>query len=148
VFVGKAFRTIDEKGRLVLPSNFRRVFESGEDRRVIIAPSEDKCLMVLRPADFLTVAESKKFDLQTMEGRDKYRYLVSNAAEVELDKAGRISLAEEFRLFAGIAAGTEAAVAGMVTWVEIWNKERFQTREAGADLKFLFPEVLREVSPA
>jgi DNA-binding transcriptional regulator/RsmH inhibitor MraZ len=65
-----------------------------------------------------------------------------------LDKAGRISLAEEFRLFAGIAAGTEAAVAGMVTWVEIWNKERFQTREAGADLKFLFPEVLREVSPA
>ncbi len=148
MFVGKAFRTIDEKGRLVLPSNFRRVFESGEDRRVIIAPSEDKCLMVLRPADFLTVAESKKFDLQTMEGRDKYRYLVSNAAEVELDKAGRISLGEEFRRFAGIGAGTEAAVAGMVTWVEIWNKERFQAREAGADLKFLFPEVLREVTPA
>jgi MraZ protein len=148
VFVGKAFRTIDEKGRLVLPSSFRRVFESGEDRRVIIAPSEDKCLMVLRPADFLTVAESKKFDLQTMEGRDKYRYLVSNAAEVEVDKAGRISLGEEFRQFAGITVGTEAAVAGMVTWVEIWNKERFQAREAGADLKFLFPEVLREVSPA
>jgi MraZ protein len=148
VFVGKAFRSIDEKGRLVLPSNFRRVFESGEDRRVIIAPSEDKCLMVLRPADFLTVAESKNFDLQTMEGRDKYRYLVSNAAEVELDKAGRISIGEEFRRFAGIAAGAEAAVAGMVTWVEIWNKERFQAREAGADLKFLFPEVLREVSPA
>jgi DNA-binding transcriptional regulator/RsmH inhibitor MraZ len=83
-----------------------------------------------------------------MEGRDKYRYLVSNAAEVELDKAGRISIGEEFRRFAGITAGAEAAVAGMVTWVEIWNKERFQAREAGADLKFLFPEVLREVSPA
>jgi MraZ protein len=148
VFVGKAFRTIDEKGRLVLPSNFRRVFESGEDRRVIVAPSEDKCLMVLRPADFLTVAESKKFDLQTMEGRANYRYLVSNAAEVELDKAGRISLGEEFRHFAGIAPGTEAAVAGMVTWLEIWNKDRFLARDAGADLKFLFPEVLREVSPA
>lgn len=148
MFVGKAFRTIDEKGRLVLPSNFRRVFEAGDDRKVIVAPSEDKCLMVLRPADFLTVAESKKFDMQTMAGRANYRYLVSNAAEVELDKAGRISLGEEFRHFAGVGPGTEAAVAGMVHFVEIWNKERFLAREAGADTRFVFPEVLGEVSPA
>lgn len=86
--------------------------------------------------------------MQTMAGRAKYRFFVSNAAEVVLDKAGRISLGEEFRQFAGIGAGTEAVVTGMVTFVEVWNKERFLAREAGADAGFLFPEVLGEVSPA
>jgi MraZ protein len=148
VFVGKAFRTVDEKGRLVLPANFRRDFESTSDRKVIVAPAEDKCLMVMRPHDFLVVAESRRTDMQTMTGRANYRYFVSNAAELELDKAGRLSLGEEFRSFAGIAAGAEAVVAGMVNFVEIWNKERFLAREAGADASFLFPEVLGEVSPA
>ncbi len=148
MFVGKAFRSVDEKGRLVLPANFRREFESSDDRRVVVAPTEDKCLMVLRPQDFLSVAESRRTDMQTMSGRAKYRFFVSNAAEVVLDKAGRISLGEEFRQFAGIGAGTEAVVTGMVTFVEVWNKERFLARESGADADFLFPEVLGEVSPA
>lgn len=147
MFVGKMFRSVDEKGRLVLPSNFRREFELADDRKVIIAPSEDKCLIVLRPVDFRAMAEAKRVDMDTMSGRDKFRFFVSNAGEVELDKAGRIVLGEDFRRFAGIETGTEATVAGMLTHVEIWNKERFLRRDAGADARFVFAEAMEEVTP-
>ncbi|HKX75561.1 MAG TPA: hypothetical protein VJR05_09245 [Acidimicrobiia bacterium] len=129
MFVGKFFRTLDEKSRLVVPPSFRRELEAEGRQSVILAPDQDGCLMLTRPADFAAKMETLKGDRQTPEGRDRFRYFTANAQLLELDKAGRVTISDDFRRFAGLDIGGEAAIAGYLEWAEIWNADVFRERE-------------------
>jgi MraZ protein len=128
---------VDEKGRLVLPPVFRRELEAEGRPSVVLAPHQDGCVMLMRPADFATAAEDMKGSRSTPEGRETFRYFTSHAQQLEVDKAGRINLSEEFRDFAGIAAGTEAALVGFYDYAEIWSRDRYLANDARAGARFV-----------
>ena len=129
MFVGKFFRTLDEKSRLVVPPSFRRELEADGRLSVIVAPDRDGCLVLTRPADFAATMEELKANRDTPEGRDKFRYFTANAQLLELDKAGRVSLSDDFRRFAGLDIGGEAALVGYLDYAQIWNADLFRERD-------------------
>jgi MraZ protein len=147
VFVGKAFHTIDEKGRLVLPSSFRRVLEQeGNQKSCVLTQSTDGCLMLFRPPDFQRRADELMAASRTPQGRRKLRTFTSRADYLDLDKAGRLIVNEELRRFASINLGKEVAIVGVYGWAEIWNREAYLATEAKGDDEFLDVEE-GEVSP-
>ena len=118
MFLGNYEHTIDNKGRVAVPARFRA--ELGE--RMYVTRWLDKCLALYPAAQFEQLANQvSQLSIADPNARNLRRIFFSDAAEVELDKQGRINLPTRLREFAGIAPEeAQVTVVGMNTYVEIW----------------------------
>jgi MraZ protein len=122
VFIGKHDRSLDDKGRLVLPSNFRRDFEDAGGG--VLAPW-DRCLALWTKAKYGDVMEQLIDKMRGGEADDDIvRLFQSDAADVQLDSQGRFVVPEEHRVHAGISR--EVKVLGQTTRVEIWDAGSYE----------------------
>ncbi len=131
MFLGEFIHTIDDKGRLTLPAKFRPALMEG----VIVTRGLDGCLFIFTLSQFKVIAErAANFPLTHAEGREFARMLFSGAADVEVDRVGRILLPQVLRDFAGL--DKEVVVVGVNTRIEVWNpgawKQRREKFEGGA----------------
>jgi MraZ protein len=124
VFVGEYERSVDGNGRLALPSAFRD--DLGE-----------RCYVTRHPEGYLAVRSVAGFQEAAAEVIERVRRgeLPSSATRsygvqsslFSIDKQGRITLDEESRRHAGIAAGGSVVIAGDLTNLQIWRSSRFTT---------------------
>lgn len=152
-FFGTYTHRIDAKGRLALPSKFRKAFEREQavnnaqavDLVVTTSPSkyDDKlheCLYVFTLQDFDTWVKSffdvvggynprnKKHEMQMWA-------LHANVEEVKIDASGRINIPQKFREKAGL--DTDVAIVGNSGHFEIWDDKRMQNKLDEIDLEEL-----------
>jgi MraZ protein len=121
VFIGKHDRALDEKGRLVLPSAYRREVEDAGGG--VLAPW-DRSLAVWTKAKFMNVMEQLIEKVRAGEADDEVvRLFQSDAVPVQLDGQGRFHLSDELRDYAGISR--EVTVVGQTDRIEIWDAGRF-----------------------
>jgi MraZ protein len=123
MFRGQFVHSIDAKGRVSVPARFRDTIVGDGDSRLVLTPSPaDPCLHLHRFSDWLEfekrIAELPRFDSHIVRFRRLY---VSAALECELDKAGRLLIAPDFREKARLSR--EILWAGMGGFVELWSKE-------------------------
>ena len=118
MFMGEYNHTIDAKGRLIVPAKFREIL--GDN--FIVTKGLDGCLFVY-PND-----EWQKFEekLQTLpltnkNARQFTRFFLAGAADVELDKQGRILIPSVLREFASLQK--DVVFVGVGSRIEIWSKE-------------------------
>ena len=120
MFMGEYNHTIDAKGRLIIPSKFREVLGDG----FVVTKGLDGCLFVYDNAEWTAFEEKlKALPLMNKESRKFVRFFLAGAAEVEVDKQGRILLPANLREYAGI--DKEVVSVGVFSRVEIWSKERY-----------------------
>jgi MraZ protein len=121
VFVGNRVHAIDEKGRVTLPASMRD--ELGERAYVT---KYGGCL-ALWPAEKFSevgqVMEQRRKDGEISE--KALRTFFSTAEAVKVDKAGRMSLPEGLRSYAGLEASGDAVLAGQFSRIEIWSLAGF-----------------------
>jgi MraZ protein len=116
MFLGEFSHTIDDKGRLTLPSKWRTDLGHG----VVVTRGVDKCLFVFTSPDFEKLAERiAALPMTQVEAREFSRHFFSGAADVELDKQGRILIPQNLRDYAGLNG--EVIVVGVNQRVEIWS---------------------------
>ena len=126
--------TIDDKGRLVLPTQYRRPFDDVGGG--VLAPW-DRCVG-LWPRDMFGDV-MVKLQTKVEEGEadpDVARLFQSAAWDVQLDTQGRFVLPTEHRDHAGIAE-REVKVIGHTNRIEIWDAARFaamQNRQSADDV--------------
>lgn len=120
MFMGEYSHSIDEKGRLIIPSKFR--FELGE--KFVLTRGLDGCLSVY-PQKEWDVLESKlrALPLTNKNARKITRFLVAGATNCELDRQGRILVPAALRQYAGLEK--DVVVAGNLERIEIWDKARW-----------------------
>ena len=120
MFMGEYSHSIDEKGRLIIPSKFRD--ELGET--FVLTRGMDGCLCVY-PQDEWNALEAKlrALPLTNKNARTITRFLVSGAATCELDKQGRILVPSALREYAALKK--DVVLAGNLERIEIWDKERW-----------------------
>lgn len=127
MFLGEYFHSLDDKGRVVLPSGFRRSLEDG----CVVAKGQDGQLLLFPPDEFRKRAAEVTDRPQNRSGRRFSRTVFSGADHQMLDKSGRVLLKPELRRYGGLNS-TEVAVIGVFDHVEVWDKELFLAdREAG-----------------
>lgn len=135
-FIGTEHYTLDEKGRVTIPKHWRQKGDKDENWR-IVPESAGECLRLMEPERFIQFvkkAEELLADDQTGLRVFRNRF-VGSAVELEADKQGRIPIpkpiCEKFALHKVIV------MRGAGDLIEIWNKERFEAREAAEEAKYL-----------
>jgi MraZ protein len=129
MFRGATKITVDDKGRVVVPTRHRRLLSAPGEGRVVVTVDTDECLLVYPAPDWEPI-EEKLMALPTFDARSRriQRLMVGHAEEIEIDSHGRISLSSELREFAGI---TRAAwIVGQGNRLEIWDEGRWNLRRA------------------
>lgn len=126
MFLGRYEHTIDDKGRISIPSRFREILRVSYDERLIIT-TYDGCLYAYPIKEWKEIEnKAVSFDMVRPEDKNFMRVFFSGAMECNVDKLGRIVLPPTHREYAGIKK--EVIFAGMLKRIEIWSKERFEER--------------------
>lgn len=121
MFMSEYNHTIDPKGRLIIPSKFREVL--GEE--FIVTKGLDGCLFVYDNNEWANFEEKlKALPLTNKDSRKFVRFFLAGAANVELDKQGRILVPGVLREFAGL--DKDVVLAGVGNHIEIWSKEKWE----------------------
>jgi len=118
MFMGEYHHSIDNKGRLIVPSKFRD--ELGD--MFIITRGLDQCLFGYPVSEWGLIEEKLKgLPLTKKDARAFTRFFFSGATESELDKQGRINIPTPLLQYAKLEK--ECVILGVSNRIEIWSKQ-------------------------
>jgi MraZ protein len=121
VFLGEFEHSIDDKGRVAIPARFREELAEG----MVLTRGFDACLQAFPRHVWQQLSQKvSSLSLGSPEARNLRRILFSNAAEVEVDRQGRILVPQNLREYAGLAE--QVVITGMDTYFELWAANRWQ----------------------
>jgi len=120
VFTGEYRHSVDDKGRIAVPSKFRAQLDSG----AVVSRWLDSCLAIHTKAGWDALAD-KIATLQITDERSRRfsRFIFAGALEVSLDGQGRVLIPTYLRETAGLES--EAVVVGSRDHAEIWAPARW-----------------------
>ncbi len=129
MFMSEYNHTIDAKGRLIIPAKFRDCL----GQEFVVSKGMDGCLFVYANDDWNAFEQKlTSLPLINKEARQFSRFFLAGAAQVELDKQGRILLPAHLREFAGL--DKDVILVGVGSRVEIWSKEKWDAISEDADM--------------
>lgn len=134
-FFGRFRLKLDAKGRLTLPSIYRR--ELGEeDEWLVLRPGADGFVQVIPSQQWQKLlAEQRRSSAGVGRGRDRQwqrRLQASGVSVAALDLKGRITVAQELLEKCGIQK--EVLVLGVGKHLELWDPETFFEAAAGHEV--------------
>lgn len=128
MFLGRFAHNLDTKGRLAIPARFRASLEDG----VVLTRGIDRCVTAYPMAVWEELAERiAKLPMTDRSARQFRRMMFAEAANLTLDRQGRVVLPAELKEFAGI--DRDVMVVGVHTSFEIWQPERWQDMQTLVD---------------
>lgn len=136
--------TVDDKGRVVIPSAFRDFVQDG----LVVTRGMESCLYLFPTFEWARIEQALlELPLTDASGRSFVRFFYSGAAKLKLDSQGRVGLPPTLRTFAGLES--DVLVAGAPKRLELWNAKRWNqaitaVQENPPD-ETLLPEPLRRL---
>lgn len=128
MFIGEYQHNIDQKGRLAVPSKFRKSIGKG----AVVTRGIDNCLFVYTRDEWKKLAEKlSNLPIGQKDARAFARLMLAGAMDVEIDSQGRITLPPYLREFAGLGSGV--VVAGLYSRIEIWDTKKWNNYKTGAE---------------
>lgn len=121
LFTGSVEHSLDDKGRLVVPSRFRERLGAGF---FLTIAEPDGCLALYpAPAWADVCAKLDAAPVKDARFRSFVRHLFAHTEEVNCDPQGRVNVSPVLRAWAGI--GKDVVSIGSLSHVELWAKERY-----------------------
>jgi MraZ protein len=122
VFTGEYRHTVDDKGRIAVPAKFRVQLGAG----AVVSRWLDACLAIHTQQGWDELAAKVAALPVTNEASRRFqRFVFAGAAEVELDRQGRILVPAFLR--AEIGLDGDAVVVGSRDHAEIWAPATWAT---------------------
>lgn len=131
MFIGEYQHSIDNKGRIIIPSKFRD--DLGEE--FVMTKGLDNCLFVY-PKEEWTILENKlkTLPLTNRDARAFIRFFFSGATECIPDKQGRVLIPANLREHSKL--DKDIVVIGVSTRMEIWSKEEWEGYNSDDNLSY------------
>lgn len=128
MLLGEYNHTLDEKGRLVLPSKFRADLADG----CVVTKGQERCLYVF-PLSQWAVEEARVRSLPRTDQRARRfaRSFFASADSQEQDKQGRIQVHGKLREYAALQK--EVTIVGVSDRLEIWDDQTWERLQSEAD---------------
>jgi MraZ protein len=124
---GSAQARIDEQGRLKVPSIFRTVIHERHGADVFVTSVTGDCVRLYPMPAWLEVEEKlsrlPSHHPALLKFLDRVNYYGQSC---ELDSQGRVVIAQHLRESASIKG--DVRVFGRITYLEVWNGERFASK--------------------
>ena len=120
MFIGEYHHTIDEKGRIIVPSKFREKLGN----QFIVTRGIENCLFVYSLQDWEKITNQlNSLPFTRRDARSFNRFFLSGATDVELDKQGRINLPSPLISYAKLEK--DCVFVGTGDRLEIWAQEEW-----------------------
>ncbi len=117
MLIGEYAHTIDAKGRVILPADFRA--ELGES--FVITKGLDNCLFVYGQEEWASLsAKLRELPLAKSEARAFVRFFFSGARQLECDRQGRFLVPGNLRQYALLEK--DVVLIGVSNRIEVWSK--------------------------
>jgi MraZ protein len=131
VFLGEYSHSLDEKGRVVMPSKFR----TGLDDGCVVTKGQERCIYVF-PMDRWEEESSKVLKLPRTDRRARNfsRSFFASASDQALDRQGRVQIPESLRRYAGLEK--DLTVVGVADRIEVWAADTWRTVAEEADVYY------------
>ena len=118
MFMGEYHHSIDEKGRLIVPSKFRE--ELGD--KFIITRGIENCLFVYPMENWNKITQKlETLPFTRKDARQFVRFFLSGATTAEFDKQGRVNITTPLISYAKLQK--ECVIIGTGDRLEIWSLE-------------------------
>ncbi len=125
MFFGEFEYRIDEKGRVPIPPRFRGELRDG----IVLTPGIEKCINAYPLSEWKKVATTLTTgSISPGKMRKLNRAIFATAFRLTMDGQGRIALPIPLRDYTGIE--DEVVIAGVNTYLELWNKEQWEVEKA------------------
>ena len=116
MLVGSSERTVDSKGRIILPREFRRDFEGG----LMVTKGLDNCLLLYPMKEWEKLVERIEEMPTGSEATRRFtRLFFADASHLTPDGQGRVLIPPRLREMVGITK--EVFVVGLANKVEVWE---------------------------
>lgn len=123
-FTGNIDAKVDEKGRVFVPSSFRKVLQKNENNSLVLRRDVFQHCLILYPQEIWDAqvdAVSARTNMFDRRGREALRRFVAGAEVVTLDSGGRILIPKRYLEEANIES--ELRFIGVDNIIEIWNRK-------------------------
>ncbi len=120
MLVGSSQRTVDPKGRIILPRDFRKDFEAG----LIVTKGLDNCLLLYPMKEWeKLVRRIEEMPSGSESTRRFTRLFFANAQHLLPDAQGRVLIPPRLREMVGI--DKEIIFVGLSNKAEVWDPEKW-----------------------
>jgi MraZ protein len=144
MFRGSSSHMLDPKGRITVPSRFRKTIQDGGADAVMIT-SMDKCLWSYPLNEWSKIEEKiKALGEKSTEMRRFRRTFIGDAFECACDKQGRVLIPPAQRTYAALEK--EIVLVGVLDHFEIWSKDNWVNERQLMEEDMLKEEVRKEIS--
>ncbi len=127
-FIGKQEAKADVKGRVFIPSAYRKLLPDGEKERVVMRRDPENDYLVLYPIPVWNdMVQELKLNLDEWNPEDQLLLMqfVSDAEWLDIDSQGRILLSK--RHLQSIAVeGNDMLFVGLLDRIAVWSKARYE----------------------
>lgn len=133
-FVGDYTVKADAKGRIAIPSAFRKLLENQAGERFVFRRDIfQNCLVLIPFAEWeLQVEVLRKRLNEYNRNHKKFKaQFFRDTAEVEMDKNGRVLMPK--KLVESLCLNKEIVLAGMDKVIEVWDKEVYDGNQLNED---------------
>jgi transcriptional regulator MraZ len=135
MFRGSSFHSLDEKGRIIIPTRFRNFIR--DNGGILMISQLDGCLVAY------TMGEWNKIEARLMDLAEKStnmrrfrRIFIGEAAECTCDRQGRVLVPPTLRQYAELVK--DIVLAGVLDHFEVWSREKWDEE------KMLLKEDMKE----
>lgn len=122
MLMGEYHHSIDDKGRLIIPSKFRS--ELGEE--FVVTRGLDRCLFIYSKQEWDKIVNKlSSLPFTKKDARDFARFFLSGATVVGFDKQGRINITSPLVAYANLTK--DCVIIGVNERLEVWDENIFNT---------------------
>ena len=130
-FLGKIDAKLDAKGRVFVPSVFRKVLSEEERERVVVRMEAEEKYLVVYPESVWNrqvVELQSKLNEWDPEDQMLLMQFVGDAEVLEFDAQGRVLLPKRLQVRMGLES--EVVFVGMVDKIAMWSKSMYEEQFA------------------
>lgn len=127
-FIGKYEAKADVKGRIFIPSAYRKLLPVDEKARVVMRKDPENDCMVLFPENVWNAKlEDFKQKLDEWNPADQLLLMqfVSDAEWLDIDSQGRILISKKHLLSIGVES-SDVLFVGMLDRFTVWQPQRYE----------------------
>ena len=136
-FLGQHTYSLDNKGRVSIPAEFRDVLGERYDNRLVLMKNYDRCLLAYPIEEWQKLDDKIKMLPSSDPKVIKYlRTYYSSAKVCELDGQGRVLVPPALKTYAGLAR--DVFIIGLSNKMELWDLHTWNEvhpEEDGAELQ-------------
>lgn len=124
MLIGQYEHTLDNKGRLTVPSEYGAELAAG----IVLTRGMEGCLYLFPRGEFERLGDRlRELSLTDSRARKLRRWLFPQAHAAEPDRQRRIVIPQWLRDMAGIT--DKVMIAGMDNYVELWNPDTWREQD-------------------